>query len=102
VQVSLWNHDSARPEQLVGRNGGAVSLQMAWSVLWTPSRTGSYAFSVIDPVDPKWRPCPSEPPSGDLLELARVAGGFSVPAAVALRAGHAELGTAAELGLESR
>jgi len=76
--ITLWNHESARLRLLVEPNGGAISLQLAWSILWTPGRDGSYAFSVCDPDDPEWRPCPSEPPTGGLIDLAREAGGFSM------------------------
>jgi len=77
--LSLWNHEPHRLRLLAGRNGGAVSLQMRWSILWTPSATGRYGFSVCDRARAYWKPCPSEPPAGEWFELASEAGGFSLP-----------------------
>jgi hypothetical protein len=76
--VRLWNHEPERLRLLVAANDGVVSVQPGWSLLRTRSDDGSYCFSVCDPAGPQWRPCPSEPPGGELADLAREAGGFTV------------------------
>jgi hypothetical protein len=77
-ELRIWNHNPSRLVRLVAKNRGEIGYQPLWHLLRTRSREGSYCFSVAN--DREHRPCPTSPPSGDLLELLEEAGGFSVPA----------------------
>ena len=77
----LWHHDPSRLQRLVAKNNGKVGFQPAWQLLWTRSREGRYAFCIADADDPERRPCPAHPPTGDILELLRDAGGVSISGA---------------------
>jgi hypothetical protein len=94
VIYQLWNHDTDRIQDLVAANQGAISYQPGFGLLRTAASltssgtaeqstpaTGAsfYLFCVADANDPKLRPCPTNAPSGDLVDLLRNAGGFSVP-----------------------
>ncbi len=76
----LWHHNPSRLQRLVAKNKGKVGFQPYWHLLWTRSRDGRYAFCIADADDPERRPCPARPPTGDILELLRVAGGVSMSA----------------------
>jgi hypothetical protein len=75
----LWNHNAERLARLVALNAGAVSHQPGFHLLSTTSPEGSYLFCVADAGSDELQPCPQEPPTGDLVDLLRTAGGFSIP-----------------------
>jgi hypothetical protein len=80
----LWNHNPERLARLAALNDGAISHQPGFHLLSTPSSQGSYLFCVADAESEELRPCPSDPPTGDLVDLLRNAGGFSIPGREAL------------------
>ncbi len=73
-----WNHQPQRIAALADRfRGGRVILHRRWGLLGVPhGDSGTYMFYIGDPDD--HRECPSEPPTGDPLDLLAETGGFSM------------------------
>ena len=80
----LWNHDPWRLAGLAAYNDGAVTHQPRWRLLRTNSKDGAFCFYVAD-ADKEHVPCPTEPPTGNPIELLDRAGGFTLPVEEVLR-----------------
>lgn len=74
-----WNHEPQRIAAFAAKSGGRVILRRSWGILGVPhGDSGNYLFYIGDPDD--HRECPSEPPTGDPLDLLAETGGLSMRA----------------------
>ena len=97
----LWNHDPKRFEDQAARNQGEVAFHPRFNLMRTASKHTCLTrvfgeprtvtlpswrlLCVADADNPDVRPCPETPPTGDPIDLARMAGGFSISGQEALR-----------------
>jgi len=74
-----WNHEPKRIAAFAAQSGGRVIIHRRWHILGVPDMRqvgATFLFCIGDPDD--HRECPSEPPTGDPLDLLAETGGFSM------------------------
>jgi len=80
TRVQLWNHDTEKTSELGKLSGTSLQYLPGFHLLriQTGSDTATRLFCVV-PIENPRRVCPSEAPSGSLVDLLKEAGGFSIP-----------------------
>ena len=70
------SHDDS--VHIVATADNRVGLQERWGLLGIPTTSGYYCFCIAGPDSDAHEPCPEQPPTGDMFDLMKSAGGFTV------------------------
>jgi hypothetical protein len=74
----FWNHEPQRLRDIVATADNRVGLQERWGLLGIPTKSGYYCFCIAGPESDAHDPCPEQPPTGDMFDLMKSAGGFTI------------------------